>query len=121
MPRNWPFALGSKKPLGLELLFEAFERLLQRADSLEFDSEDPQLVLAALLINGKRPMQHNFLAISEEIPVREEFTTKEHATELRVRVLEGKIQMTGALRANIAQLTGNPNLTEIGRASCRER
>src|SRR5205814_8893179 len=59
------------------------------------------------------PKQDNFLAVSEAIPGHEEFTTKEHATELRVRVLEGKIQMTGALRANIAQLTGNPNLTEL--------
>ena len=113
MPRDRALALGREKPFGVELLFEPLERLLKRAYSLQLHGQDAQLILTALFVNGERTMEHDLLAIGEEVAIGQQFPAKQHTSELRVGIFEGEINMPRTLCFDIAQLARNPNLTEL--------
>ena len=113
MPGNRTLALGGKKPFCLQLLLEALKCLLQRAHPLQLHREDTQLILAALLVHGERAVEHDLLAVGEQIPVGQKFATKEDATELGISVLEREVNMPGALCAQVAQFAGDPNLPHL--------
>ena len=67
-----------------------------------FDGNDAQLILAARLIDGDVALEHDLAAVLQEVASLAGFVAEEDTTELRIGVLEGEINMAGALCAEIA-------------------
>src|SRR5215218_9844385 len=98
------FAFRSEQPFRSELLFQLLERNLQRSNAFEFYARDQELILSTRLINRDVPFQNDLASIRQEVTARTGFIAKANAGKLRVGVFEGKIDVPGALRAQVGNL-----------------
>ena len=96
--RQRAFPFRRKQPFGLELLLELLERHLQRADALQLDLGDAQLVLPARLIHRHVPLQHDLPPVLQQRAIHLRLAPEQHAAHLRAGVLEREVDMAGALQ-----------------------
>ena len=111
--REFLFCIGIKQPFCLELELEFFELGLQLAHALQLHLLHDELILPARLVHGEVTVQHHFLAILHEFPLRRACAAKENARELRAFILDCKIAMTRSLQTQIGNFPLNPNLADL--------
>ena len=80
-----------------------------RAVADRLDGADDELVLPARLIDRHIALQQNFLAVREQAALRRCGAAKEHAAQLRRRILEREINVAGALCAEVGDLAADPD------------
>ena len=101
-----------EETLGLEPALELLEGVLERADPLGLEQLDDQLIFAARGIEIEAAEGEHFHAVLGLEAHAPAAATEEHRAELCRLVLQGEIRMSGAGRAEIADLAFHPHRRE---------
>ena len=106
-------ARAVEETLALQLALEFLEGDLQRTNALRLDGAHQQLILAAHFVNRQLAVEQQLLPVLEKFAVRRRLAAKEHAAQLRRRILEREINVARRLRAQVRHLAADPHRRDL--------
>ena len=102
-----------EQALGLQFLFEFLERDLERADALQLNRQNTQLVLPPSFVDGEVSLEYDLLAVLQDLPVGHGLSAKQHTLQLSVAILDREVDVARALQAQVGDLARDPDLTQF--------
>src|SRR6266566_42175 len=111
--RQLTLSFRREESLGFKFLLEFFKSNLQRADALQLEGCDAQLILAARLINGHFSLNDGIASVLQERAVHLSLAAKENATQLRAGIFKREINVARTLDAQIGDFARHPDLAHL--------